>query len=152
MSRPYPKRPVAARFLDCVWPITESGCWLWNRHIRKNDGYGDFSIERKHILAHRAAYELFKGPIPSGMTVDHLCRVRQCVNPDHLEAVTLRENILRGVSPSAGYAKATHCKHGHEFTPDNTLHLSKKHGERRQCRACNRRREAVRRSKKRAAA
>lgn len=89
------------------------------------DGYGRFSMKPKPPqLAHRVAHELLIGPIPNGLHVDHLCRVRHCVNPDHLEAVTQRENNLR--IPGLGenlilLARAkTHCPQGHEYTEENT--------------------------------
>src|SRR5690349_8969939 len=88
-------------------PIT--GCWDWLGAPRGN-GYGGFAWDgRKSIAAHRASWQLLRGPIPSGLTLDHLCRNRRCVNPAHLEPVTMRENILRGIGPSAQCAKKTHC-------------------------------------------
>ena len=71
-------------------------------------------------LAHRFAYETFVGPIPEGLTIDHLCRIRHCVNPEHLEAVTDRVNILRGEGISAQHARATHCPQGHPYDLINT--------------------------------
>ena len=68
-----------------------------------------------NVYAHRAAYELFVGPIPSGYEIDHLCRVRDCVNPDHLEAVTRRENLLRGDTFAATHAAKTECPRGHPY-------------------------------------
>ena len=82
--------------------------------------------------AHRVSYELFRGPIPDGLQIDHLCRIRHCVNPDHLEAVTQRENILRGTSPSAKAAARDACINGHPYTPENTKLFR---GD-RQCRTC----------------
>jgi hypothetical protein len=98
---------------------TES-CWLWTAFVAKN-GYGQFSYDGKSIKAHRFAYELTVGKIPDGLQIDHRCRVRNCVNPNHLEAVTQRENILRGTAPTAVNARKTHCPSGHEYTEDNTL-------------------------------
>lgn len=72
------------------------GCWLWTSTTNEN-GYGRFSIKRRFVSAHRLAYEMTVGPIPDGLTIDHLCRVRSCVRPEHLEAVTLQENCLRRV-------------------------------------------------------
>lgn len=75
--------------------ITESGCWIWMKCERNR--YGVLSINDKLRYAHRFSYELHRGPIEEGMTIDHLCFVRQCVNPDHLEVVTLVENTRRGL-------------------------------------------------------
>jgi hypothetical protein len=93
-------------------------CWLWKGHTVS--GYGMFSIAGKSIYIHRYAYELLVGPIPEGMQLDHLCRVRHCVNPDHLEPVTNRENVLRGL---AATERKTHCKRGHPLSGPN-LYLS----------------------------
>ena len=109
------------------------GCWLWNAAINPN-GYAQFGIGYKKVYAHRWAYEQVHGPIPKGLQIDHLCRVRHCVNPAHLEIVTNRENFLRGGAPNAKLHHAGHCKHGHPFTKANTY--IKKNGT-RQCRACS---------------
>lgn len=85
---------------------------------------------------HRLKFEEWSGkPIPDGMTLDHLCRNRACCNPHHLEVVSLRENLLRGVGPSAMNARKTTCPSGHEYSESNTYH--KKNGS-RQCKACQR--------------
>jgi hypothetical protein len=111
-------------------------CWLWQA-ARNNQGYGYASIDSKLWRVHRFAYESLVGPIPSGLVLDHLCRVEHCVNPTHLEIVTTRENVLRGVGLTAGYARQTHCKHGHEFTVENIyLYRGKRH-----CIACQRQRQ-----------
>jgi hypothetical protein len=108
--------------------IDDNGCWLWNGRISP-EGYG--RISAKYV--HRITYELWRGPIPEKKQIDHLCRVRPCVNPDHLEAVTQKENILRGTSPSAMHAKQTHCIHGHLLDESNTWT-----GRGRQCLTCAR--------------
>lgn len=97
-------------------------CWVWVGH-KKPDGYGRLSINGRMKYAHRVAYEILVGPVPHGMELDHLCRNTSCVNPAHLEPVTHRENILRGVGMGGVNARKTHCKHGHEFTEDNTIIL-----------------------------
>lgn len=86
---------IEARFWAKV-DKTET-CWLWTAAIRRRSGYGVFSHQARTMLAHRFAYELLVGPIPDGLVIDHLCRVRHCVNPDHLEPVTQRENLRRGM-------------------------------------------------------
>lgn len=76
------------------YTVTDSGCWEW--HKIAADGYGRLYRDGKTRLAHRESYELHRGPIPTGLHIDHLCRNKGCVNPDHLEAVTLVENVMRG--------------------------------------------------------
>lgn len=98
---------------------TAGACWLWDGEMKGN-GYGRVSVKGKNRLAHRAVYEHLRGPIPDGLVLDHLCRNRACVNPDHLEPVTNAINIMRGVGVGAVNAAKTHCVHGHEFTPENT--------------------------------
>ncbi len=110
-------------------------CWLWTG-ASNSDGYGRFAANRRSIYVHRYAYEFCVGPIPGGFTIDHLCRVHLCVRPDHLEAVANRINVLRGEGITARAARQTHCKRGHEFTPENTYVRTMPHA--RQCRACQR--------------
>lgn len=108
-------RPMRDRIQDRSMPVPWTGCWLWLGALDR-DGYGHISVGRKtNTGAHRAAYEAFVGPIPTGMVIDHRCRVRCCVNPDHLEPVTPRENVLRGDSSAAEFARRTHCKRGHRL-------------------------------------
>jgi hypothetical protein len=109
------------------------GCWQMKVSLSEW-GYGRIKHEGRQVMVHRLAYEAFVGPIPEGLVIDHLCRNRGCINPDHLEAVTESENIRRGTSPTAANARKTHCKHGHEFTPENT-YLK---GTWRICRICQR--------------
>lgn len=112
-------------------------CWEWTG-AHNPGGYGRIGGGGKRgpsLLAHRVLYERMVGPIPDGLTLDHLCRNPSCVRPDHLEPVTNRENILRGTSPVADRARQTHCIRGHAFTAENTY----THPQRgtRHCRACD---------------
>lgn len=97
-------------------PEPNSGCVLWLGGYGRG-GYAKFLHKGRYTVAHRVSYELANGPIPSGMVLDHLCRVRSCINPDHLEPVTNRENTLRGVNFIASHARKTMCMHGHALTP-----------------------------------
>src|SRR5690242_3990108 len=95
--------------------VDKSGfCWLWTASV-DHDGYGRFVVDGKTCKAHRIAYTLSIGPIPDGLTIDHLCRNKRCVNPAHLEAVSQKENNHRGTSPSALNIQKTHCIRGHAF-------------------------------------
>lgn len=115
-------------------PEPNSGCWLWLAAHDRN-GYGFISVAGKQYRAHRVAYEAYRGPIPSGLVIDHLCRNPACVNPNHLEAVSVRENTLRGVSPAAHAARQTVCKRGHSMEGEN---LGRDYRGRRFCRSCQR--------------
>lgn len=108
-------------------------CWLWIGYIDKY-GYGRVSVRSLDKLAHRWIYTLVHGDIPTGLTLDHLCRVRNCVNPSHLQPVTLQENIRR----SRHYnTEKDVCKRGHEFTPENTYIFP---NGKRNCRQCRKER------------
>jgi hypothetical protein len=121
------------------------GCWLWSGSLYK-DGYGRVTLpgSPRHIRAHRAVYEAHHGPIQAGLVLDHLCRVRCCVNPAHLEPVTVRENTLRGVGPASRRAKVTHCPAGHPYS-DGNVYAPRANGTGRACRICTRHRQAARR-------
>lgn len=96
-----------------------TACWLSDRAAQPN-GYTKIGVRGRTWLTHRLAYEVMVGPIPDGLVIDHLCRQRACVNPDHLEPVTNRENLLRGETLTAAEAATTHCPQGHPYTPENT--------------------------------
>lgn len=132
------------RFLAKVDSSDKFGCWGWTAGRRR--GYGNFWISNKNIPAHRISYQIFCGTIPEGLHIDHLCRNKGCVNPAHLEAVTCRENILRGVGPSAKHAKKTHCNRGHPLKGDN---LYRTPDGRRNCRTCLRLADKKRRMRER---
>jgi hypothetical protein len=94
-------------------------CWIWNG-AQNGNGYGTFQIDRKNYRVHRLSYMILRGEIPSGLSLDHLCRNRLCVNPDHLEAVSLRENILRGTGPASS-CRTNICCHGHDLITNGRI-------------------------------
>ncbi len=130
-----------ARFWEYVIPEPMSGCWLWVGgekngygyfHPRDPDSPTGFGTTR----AYRWSYSQYVGPIPDGYEVHHKCYNRPCVNPDHLAAITKLDNLLDSPNTLPGAAiRKTHCKHGHEFTPENTAYNKKGH---RHCRTCQR--------------
>lgn len=130
---------------------TGDGCWLWTGYVNR-EGYGVASLGRTRVArAHRLAYELFIGPIPDGLTIDHLCHGedslcpggvcdhRKCVNPAHLEPVPSGVNTMRGRTVTALNATRTHCPAGHEYTEANTRRTQKG----RSCKACQSERVAA---------
>ena len=142
-----PRGPASAprRFWLYVDKNGPDGCWLWTGGLGTG-GYGQFKrVQATTDRAHRFAYELLIGPIPPGMQLDHLCRNRRCVNPEHLEPVTGRENKLRGHTLNAANAAKTHCDYGHPFDEQNTYTTTRSS---RCCRACSRRRNAEYRARK----
>lgn len=135
-------KSVLVRFQEKYTVDPETGCWLWKACIAPN-GYGLFH-DGKLMGAHRFSYMFHIGNIPTDFDLDHLCRVRRCVNPNHLEAVPHSENVRRGLSPSiivranAERQKArTHCPKGHEYTAENIyVQISKRDGNYRVCKTC----------------
>lgn len=131
---PAPKSPLLEKFLDRI-SFHESGCWEWTG-AGHGLGYGMFSLGKRFtaVLAHRWSYEFFVDDIPQGKVIDHLCRNRKCVNPDHLEPVTIGENVMRGETLAAQNAARTHCVRGHPFDEANTYMQQGRRG----CRECRR--------------
>lgn len=123
-------------------------CWLWTGYVKDN-GYGSLTIDGRTQYAHRLVYAETVGPIPEGAELDHLCRVRHCVNPEHLEPVSKAENCYRGASIPGQRHRQTHCQHGHEFTPENTAISKRGH---RRCRRCDAARARRVRAERKAAA
>lgn len=143
-----PPTPPIVRFTRRVDKV-DDGCWLWTGCL-VTGGYGAFNDGKRQVNAHIWAYRHFIGEVPAGLTLDHTChsndltcvggpcRHRRCVNPNHLEPVTQRENTLRGRGLSAANAAKTHCKRGHAFTPTNTGRYIDRFGRsHRVCRACH---------------
>lgn len=127
-----------ARFWSKVGQPVDMGyktpCRLWMASLRS--GYGRFCAKGKMVYAHRYIYTKTKGALPIGFQPDHLCKVRACANPDHLEAVTSRVNTLRGIGPTAQNARKTHCVRGHPLSGNNVWIRPSKYG--RYCRTCMR--------------
>lgn len=111
------------------------GCWEWKAAVEPTGGYGILNVNGRTRKAHKVVYEILVGSVPEGLELDHLCRNRRCVKPGHLEPVTRRENVARGVAPSAVNTAKTHCVHGHPFSGDNLI-LRSDGG--RRCRICRR--------------
>jgi hypothetical protein len=131
------------RIRELSTPEPNTGCWLWLARVDR-DGYPRMTVGgQQGQLAYRVSYEAFIGPIPPGLEPDHLCRVRSCVNFEHVEPVTHRVNVLRGVGLTAENARRTHCIHGHALAK---LNVRVRAG-RRDCLVCekdrNQRRRAI---------
>ena len=129
-----------SRLPERVWAKVEvlnNGCWEWTAH-RNHDGYGRIGVgsrsdgTRRLVYLHRWVYEQMVGPVPDGLEIDHLCRNRACIRLEHLDVVTHRENMRRGIQ-----AQQTHCLRGHEYSEENTYW---RNGNQRSCRECTRRR------------
>lgn len=131
---------------DARWmPEPNSGCWLWLWSVNPS-GYALFRQSKGTILAHRISYERQRGPIPDGMQLDHLCRVRCCVNPTHLEVVTNQENARRGIRRTEATSRTT-CVNGHLWVPKDTR--TTRRGQ-RVCRVCERLNGPLKRLKEKA--
>ncbi len=130
------KPTTIEKFLRYVQkPEDPTACWIWCGWTNPK-GYGKTSNSG---LAHRVSYELFREPIPEGLEIDHLCRIRNCVNPDHLEVVTHRTNVIRGTMIDVNSAKQrakTHCPKGHPYSEENTYISGANKS--RHCRTCRR--------------
>lgn len=139
-------KSVTDRFMRFVEMVPWSGCWIWMGSTSGDKDhpeydYGKFRLTKMNY-AHRVSYEMFRGPIPDGLQVDHLCRVRLCVNPFHLEPVTQLENVVRGRSGEHQLNRA-HCPKGHPYDDTNTLYLppnDRRKSANRMCRECSRER------------
>ena len=135
----YPRPSPETRFWNQVDKTNEYGCWTWTGYVDPK-GYARILVHGHNQYIHRFSYVLHKGPIPDGFTIDHLCRTRHCINPAHLEAVTIKVNNNRGFGAWATRVRATtrtHCQRGHAFTQENSMILPD--GIRR-CRTCHRKR------------
>lgn len=130
--------------IDSGSMLSDEPCWLFTG-ADNGRGYGQVWHERKQRFVHRVTYEHLVGAIPDGLTIDHLCRKRNCCNPSHLEIATGRENVLRGDAFSARNARKTHCPRGHELIEGNlAAYPMRKYGW-RVCRTCHAARQRERR-------
>lgn len=139
------RRLTAERFWSKVRKTEK--CWEWLACI--SNGYGRFGVNGRVKQAHVFAYELTIGPVPEGLELDHLCRNRRCVRPDHLEPVTRRVNLLRGNTIAAVHSAKTHCPQGHPYSGRNLAVIRQKYGSTRRCRQCDRERHAASRALRR---
>lgn len=113
--------------------VSSNGCWNWTDKLMPS-GYGQVHFQMRRYRAHRLVFELLRGPIPKGLTLDHICRNRAYVNPDHLEPVTRGENVCRG-----GNTAKTHCPHGHAYNEKSFVRVNRdprSRGWRRVCKVC----------------
>lgn len=121
------------RKVDCEGPLLSpylGRCWVWTGALNWG-GYASTTFKGRQVKVHRLVYEMMRDPIPNGLHLDHLCRVRNCCNPAHLEPVTNAENARRG-NLNVWQKQKTHCINGHEFDVANTLHV----GNKRRCKKC----------------
>lgn len=134
------------------WLVSQTNvvgeCWMWTGARNDHSDYGRITLRQEKVYVHRLSYELFVGPIPEGLTIDHICRNTGCLNPAHLRAVTQRDNTVKygKTGACAVNSRRTYCKNGHPFDSNNTR---VRHNGHRQCKTCNRHhdRERYRRRK-----
>jgi hypothetical protein len=142
MTKPARKRvpkgtPIRDRIRAWV-EVDNAGCWIWQSVISVN-GYAHIGTDGSTRSAHRVSYEAFVGPIPEGMVIDHLCRNRACVNPEHLKPVDQRSNVMRSpIALGAINAAKTHCAQGHPYDAGNTYVYARPGTTIRVCRTCSR--------------
>ncbi len=144
------KKDVKQRLLEKIVINKESGCWNWigAKSVNRKWVYGLFLFEGKLRPSHRVSYTIFKGKIPDGLEMDHLCRNTLCVNPNHVEPVTHKENIRRGYALKE---LVTHCAHGHQYDDENTYWKKRPGGTiTRECRICRKEQLIVHYAKKKA--
>lgn len=123
--------------------VSPTGCWLWTGHI-DDKGYGRFQVKGKWRKAHVCAYESRHGPVPEGKEVGHICKLRACVKPEHLKALTHIENIQMGdIGGHKYHSLKTHCPQGHEYSEENTYRKPNGHRECRTCQRYQRRKRAL---------
>ena len=131
----FPRISTLERLLQKI-SITENGCWEWQASLARGN-YGVIGHKRRTVYAHRFSYEHYKGRVPDGLQIDHLCKNPKCVNPEHLEAVTPSENTRRSDAPRIAaerHLAITHCPKGHPYDLINTRYYKGK----RFCKECNR--------------
>ena len=142
------KMKTEERFWSKVDFLSTGPCWSWTA-AKNTSGYGVFQLGTKTTLAHRFAYKMMKGEIPTGLSLDHLCRNRLCVNPLHLEPVTRGQNVLRGIGIPVQNKAKTHCSEGHLLSVDNLDKFKLSIGTRR-CKICKNASERARQNRKKA--
>lgn len=139
-------KPGAREEIQQWIQVDDNGCWVWQRMVTPS-GYGRVYYRRATYAAHRFMYTIFKGPIPDNLVLDHLCRNRACCNPDHLEPVTISENVKRGNAPNYVTHRERVCRRGHAVTGDNALRTSDGFTKCRECDNANQRRRYERKRK-----
>lgn len=130
------RRHAGLSILDRLPVNPETGCWEWQG--KRSNGYGQTSLGNRMVYVHRLTYLVYVGPVPDGLEIDHLCRVRHCANPAHLEAVTAKVNVNRGINHES---EKTHCPQGHPYAGEN-LYVNPSSGN-RACRSCHRRHQVA---------